>query len=147
MSNLKNIENLKELNQNNKIKTIDINDNINNKNNSILSILIEKRGLDSFKINDLISFTQIKENEIKKFDELNNSLDNISDFDLEKSEYDSLSFNSLEENDDDKELENIIIFKSKLNNQRIEENKEFEFELDEEFEKIQRDILESKINQ
>ena len=95
---------------------------------------------------DLISFTQIKENEIKKFDELNNSLDNISDFDLEKSEYDSLSFNSSEENDD-KELENIIIFKSKLNNQRIEENKEFEFELDEEFEKIQRDILESKINQ
>ena len=146
MSNLKNIENLKELNQNKKIKTIDINDNINNKNNTILSILIEKRGLDSFKINDLISFTQIKENEIKKFDELNNSLDNISDFDLEKSEYDSLSFNSSEENDD-KEIENIIIFKSKLNNQRIEENKEFEFELDEEFEKIQREILESKINQ
>ena len=107
---------------------------------------MEKRGLDSFKINDLISFTQIKENEIKKFDELNDSLDNISDFDLEKSEYDSLSFNSSEENDD-KEIENIIIFKSKLNNQRIEENKEFEFELDEEFEKIQREILESKINQ
>ena len=98
------------------------------------------------RINDLISFTQIKENEIKKFDELNDSLDNISDFDLEKSEYDSLSFNSSEENDD-KEIENIIIFKSKLNNQRIEENKEFEFELDEEFEKIQREILESKINQ
>ena len=146
MSDLKNFENLKELNKNNKIETIDINDNINNKNNSILSILMEKRGLDSFKINDLISFTQIKENEIKKFDELNNSLDNISDFDLEKSEYDSLSFNSSEENDD-KEIENIIIFKSKLNNQRIEENKEFEFELDEEFEKIQREILESKINQ
>ena len=146
MSDLKNFENLKELNKNNKIETIDINDNINNKNNSILSILMEKRGLDSFKINDLISFTQIKENEIKKFDELNDSLDNISDFDLEKSEYDSLSFNSSEENDD-KEIENIIIFKSKLNNQRIEENKEFEFELDEEFEKIQREILESKINQ
>ena len=146
MSDLKNFENLKELNKNNKIETIDINDNINNKKNSILSILMEKRGLDSFKINDLISFTQIKENEIKKFDELNDSLDNISDFDLEKSEYDSLSFNSSEENDD-KEIENIIIFKSKLNNQRIEENKEFEFELDEEFEKIQREILESKINQ
>ena len=107
-------------------------------------MLIENRqGTSKNKINSN-TFIQINEKEINKLDELNNSLSNISDFDLEKEdESDSSSFNSLE-NDDDSNIENIIIKKSSIDYQIIENNKEYEFELDKEFEEIQKEIFREK---
>ena len=118
--------------------------NIRINNYSILSLLIEnKQGTSKNKINSN-TFIQINEKEINKLDELNNSLSNISDFDLEKEdESDSSSFNSLE-NDDDSNIENIIIKKSSIDYQIIENNKEYEFELDKEFEEIQKEIFREK---
>ena len=118
--------------------------NIRINNYSILSLLIEnKQGTSKNKINSN-TFIQINEKEINKLDELNNSLSNISDFDLEKEdESDSSSFNSLE-NDDDSNIENIIIKKSSIDYQIIENNKEYKFELDKEFEEIQKEIFREK---
>lgn len=125
-------------------KIIENTKNIRINNYSILSLLIENRqGTSKNKINSN-TFIQINEKEINKLDELNNSLSNISDFDLEKEdESDSSSFNSLE-NDDDSNIENIIIKKSSIDYQIIENNKEYEFELDKEFEEIQKEIFREK---
>ena len=121
-------------------------DNFKNKHirtNSILSILSENKLRKSIKTLDSNSFIQIRDSEITKFDELNNSLSNISNFDLEKGEdeNDSFSFNSLKDYDDQNE-ENIIITHSKLNYHRKDE--EYELELDKEFEEIEKTILMNK---
>ena len=121
-------------------------DNFKNKHirtNSILSILSENKLRKSIKTLDSNSFFQIRDSEITKFDELNNSLSNISNFDLEKGEdeNDSFSFNSLKDYDDQNE-ENIIITHSKLNYHRKDE--EYELELDKEFEEIEKTILMNK---
>ena len=121
-------------------------DNFKNKHirtNSILSILSENKLRKSIKTLDSNSFIQIRDSEITKFDELNNSLSNISNFDLEKGEdeNDSFSFNSLKDYDDQNE-ENIIITHSKLNYHK--EDEEYELELDKEFEEIEKTILMNK---
>ena len=76
-------------------------------------------------------------NEVKKFDELNNSLSDISEFDLEKSEEEKSEFNSSEE--DDSFIEEEIIFKKeKLNRKKLDA--EYEIELDKELENIMQEL-------
>ena len=73
--------------------------------------------------------------EIKKFDELNNSLSDISDFDLEEEKDENKSdFNSEEDNNDFEEEEIIIKNKKIINNKK--NDLEYEIELDKEFEDI-----------
>ena len=136
-----NQKNIKELTENQKIENNNI---IKVKNYSILSLLIEKKQGTTLKTINSNSFIQINEKEINKIDELNNSLSYISDFDLEKEdESDSSSFNSLE--NDEKNIENIIIIKkSNVDYDIIENNREYEFELDKEFEEIQKEIFREK---
>ena len=123
------------------IKKSETYNNNNLKNNSILSILMENKKRTSLKTIDSNSFIKIKDYEINKFDELNNSLSDISNFALEKEEEnDSLSFNSSREDPNDKDLIKIIT-KSKLYNNNKGQSNEYEFELDKEFQEIEKYLL------
>ena len=77
-------------------------------------------------------------NEVKKFDELNNSLSDISEFDLEKSEEEKSEFNSSEEDDSFIEDQEIIFKKEKLNRKKLDA--EYEIELDKELEDIMQEL-------
>ena len=80
--------------------------------------------------------------EIKKFDELNNSLDDISNFDLEEEKNENKSdFNSEEDNDNDEfEEEEIITKNKKIINFNNKNDSEYEIELEKEFEDIMKSI-------
>ena len=79
-------------------------------------------------------------NSIKKFDELNKSLSEISDFDLEGNEKKS-DFNSSEdENDDDFDDEEEIIFKSRRKINFKKYDKEFEMQLDKDLKEIMNEL-------
>ena len=83
---------------------------------------------------DCIKFFDYKFESIKKFDEFNQSMGDISDFDLEGDDEETKSiFNSSEEDNDIEEEEIIIKSKSRINKQY---NKEYEIQLDKEFEEI-----------
>ena len=77
-------------------------------------------------------------NEVKKFDELNNSLSDISEFDLEKSEDEKSKFNSSEEDDSFIEDQEIIFKKEKMNHKKLDV--EYEIELDKEMENIMKEL-------
>ena len=94
---------------------------MNNKNEySILSLLIEdnknNKRKNSLNTADTEILTQIKLDynfkELKKFDELNHSLSEISEFDLEKNDQDKYDFNSSQDNNS--ELEEEIIIKKRI---------------------------------
>ena len=76
--------------------------------------------------------------EVKKFDELNNSLSDISEFDLEKSEDEKSEFNSSEEDDSFIEDQEIIFKKEKMNHKKFDV--EYEIELDKEMENIMKEL-------
>ena len=76
--------------------------------------------------------------EVKKFDELNNSLSDISEFDLEKSEDEKSEFNSSEEDDSFIEDQEIIFKKEKMNHKKLDV--EYEIELDKEMENIMKEL-------
>ena len=79
-------------------------------------------------------------NSIKKFDELNKSLSEISDFDLEGNEKKS-DFNSFkDENDDDFDDEEEIIFKSRRKINFKKYDKEFEMQLDKDLKEIMNEL-------
>ena len=119
----------------------------NIKNYSILSILKERNKRSSLKSENSSNFN-FKENEIKKFDELNNSLRKISNFDLEKEEEcrkESFSFNSSK--NDDGESGNVefeLITEEKIGNYRNDDKMDYELELNKEFEEIEKEILMKK---
>lgn len=71
---------------------------------------------------------------VKKFDEFNKSLGDISDFDLEGDEETKSIFNSSEEEDYDIDEEVIIIKSKNRVNKKID--KEYEIQLDMEFDEI-----------
>ena len=72
--------------------------------------------------------------EIKRFDELNNSMSDISDFDLENDKKDNVSeFNSSEE--DNSEFEEIKI-KTKKDKYKRKSDSDFYFDLEKEYENI-----------
>ena len=110
---------------------------------SILSMIRENNRKNSTKTVYSSSYIKLKEYEINKFDELNKSFGNISNFDLEKEDdINDLSFNSSEDDEEFGALE--IIISKKINKKNKDKNKEFEIELDKEFEEIKKEINKNK---
>ena len=110
---------------------------------SILSMIRENNRKNSTKTVYSSSYIKLKEYEINKFDELNKSFGNISNFDLEKEDdINDLSFNSSEDDEEFEALE--IIISKKINKKNKDKNKEFEIELDKEFEEIKKEINKNK---
>ena len=131
---------------NEKIENFSDVNNIKHKNFSILSMLRDNKHRLSLKTTDTFSFIQLKDYEINKFDELNDSLSNISNFDLEEEEENnSSSFNSSEDNDEDDDSENLEVIqkKSKIKYDNKDKN-EYEIKLDKEFQEIKRELLKGK---
>ena len=120
--------------------------NMNNRHQGcILSLLIknynEKRN--SFKTTDTNIFMPYNPNykfsEIKRFDELNNSLSDISDFDLENQiNKDKSEFNSSEE-DNSEEGEEIVIHNKQVFNKKKYDS-EYENELEKDFKEILKEL-------
>jgi len=143
----------KDFGGNNSIKKLDNDDSKMNeeyiKNFSILSILKDSNKNSSLKSKNSLSNFNFKENEIKKFDELNTSLRKISNFDLEKEEEnrkESFSFCS-SKNDDDGENGNVefeLITEEKIGNYHNDDKFQYELELNKEFEEIEKEILMKK---
>ena len=143
----------KDFGENNSIKKFENVDSEKNdgsiKNYSILSILKNRKINSSLKSENSSNFN-FKESEIKKFDELNNSLRKISNFDLEKGEEyrkESFSFCS-SKNDDDGENNTVefeLITKEKIGNYHNDDKIQYELELNKEFEEIEKEILLKKI--
>ena len=128
------------------------NDFINTKNNkskgAILSLLANKndKKKNSFITVDSILKTPILEysfDEIKRFDELNNSLSDISEFDLEKEREDVSEFNSSEDESDDSE-DIKIEQKGRRNSKRKENYNEFENEIEQEYKEILNQLHKEK---
>ena len=142
----------KDFGENNSIKKLENVDSEKNdgsiKNYSILSILKNRKINSSLKSENSSNFN-FKESEIKKFDELNNSLRKISNFDLEKGEEyrkESFSFCS-SKNDDDGENNTVefeLITKEKIGNYHNDDRIQYELELNKEFEEIEKEILMKK---
>ena len=117
---------------------------INNKHQGcILLSLINKREhkKNSLKTVDTNIFTPVNLdynlNELEKFDEFNNSLNIISDFDLENYTDDNKSeFNSSENDFSESENEEIIIKTKKIFNKK--EDFEYDNELEKDFEEIKK---------
>ena len=131
---------------NEKIENFSDVNNIKHKNFSILSMLRDNKHRLSLKTTDTFSFIQLKDYEINKFDELNDSLSSISNFDLEEEEENnSSSFNSSEDNDEDDDNENLEVIqkKSKIKYDNKDKN-EYEIKLDKEFQEIKRELLKGK---
>ena len=121
----------------------------NNKNKgAILSLLANKndKKKNSLRTVDSILKTSNLEysfDEIKRFDELNNSLSDISEFDLEKEKEDTSEFNSSEDESDDSE--DIKIEKKERRNFIRKENyDEFENEIEKEYKEILNQLHKEK---
>ena len=121
----------------------------NNKNKgAILSLLANKndKKKNSLRTVDSILKTSNLEysfDEIKRFDELNNSLSDISEFDLEKEKEDTSEFNSSEDESDDSE--DIKIEKKERRNFNRKENyDEFENEIEKEYKEILNQLHKEK---
>ena len=121
----------------------------NNKNKgAILSLLANKndKKKNSLRTVDSIlktSYLEYSFDEIKKFDELNNSLSDISEFDLEKEKEDTSEFNSSEDESDDSE--DIKIEKKERRNFNRKENyDEFENEIEKEYKEILNQLHKEK---
>ena len=121
-----------------------VKNSINKKHHgSILSLLIKSDDRkSSLKTTDSdifqSSFLDYKIKEIKKFDELNNSLSDISEFDLENynEENDKSEFNSSEEDSNGEFVDEEIIFKRRRNYNIRKYDSEYENELEKNFEEI-----------
>ena len=131
---------------NEKIENFSDVNNIKHKNFSILSMLRDNKHRLSLKTTDTFSFIQLKNYEINKFDELNDSLSNISNFDLEEEEENnSSSFNSSEDKDEDDDSENLEVIKKKSKiKYDCKDKNEYEIKLDKEFQEIKRELLKGK---
>ena len=81
--------------------------------------------------------------EIKRFDEFNDSLSNISEFDLEKDNEDNSEFNSSEEDNNDSGVEFIEI-KSRKKIYGKENDIEYEIQLEKECDEIVNKLIEKK---
>ena len=110
---------------------------------TILSLLMKNKNNDKRRPSCKTSFTDTiigfnfnyNSKEINQFDELNNSLSGISDFDLEKDKDDIKSeFNSSEENNSSIEEEEIFV-KNKRKKEK-KEDVEYEIELEKDYEEI-----------
>ena len=136
------------------IKESKINNNniFNPEKKLILSFLLEKKSCNSLKTFNTTFFDNnnyLNNYSIKKFDEKNTSLSDISDFNLEQDENDISLFNSLEDNNENylssEEEINIISKSKKIFNHKEynddDDDDEFLLVLEEEFEEIKKKIL------
>ena len=128
----------------------------NIENYNILSFLMNNKkeisALENTHSNSLTSFNfDYEENSVKKFDEFNMSLNNISLFDLEEEEKENdgnSSFNSLdysleeENNEENEEIEQILEYELDILQKEDENDEQYEFELNKDFEQIEKEILE-----
>ena len=140
---------LKETNEQiNKPMNILKNSELNTHKNSILSLLTNKnKRRSSNKTADSNIYIPLSFdydfNEIKRFDELNKSLSDISDFDLEKDDdEDKSDFNSSEDESDFDEEE--ILNKEKTINNIKKYDSEYEKELEKEYEEIENELNKRK---
>ena len=126
-------------------KLDDVNKSENkNHQGSLLSLLLKNNNIrnDSLKT---FNFSKYKRfsldyniNELKRFDELNNSMSDISDFDLENDKNDNISeFNSSDDNFS--ELEEIKI-KSRIVSKKRNSDCEFYKDLEKEYENILKEL-------
>ena len=101
--------------------------------------------------NSLTSFNfDYEENSVKKFDEFNKSLNNISFFDLEEEEKKNdgnSSFNSLEysleeeNNEENEEIEQILEYELDILQKEDDNDGQYEKELKKDYEQIEKAIL------
>ena len=116
--------------------------NLNPNNKCILSILLNKKDRRRNSVETVdTNLIELKNydydfKEIKRFDELNKSLSNISEFDLEEDKNDNKSdFNSSEDENSESDCEEIII-KTNIKDRRMKEDIEYDLELEKEYEEI-----------
>ena len=128
----------------------------NIENYIILSFLMNNKkeisSLENTHLNSLTSFNfDYEENSVKKFDEFNMSLNNISLFDLEEEEKENdgnSSFNSLdysleeENNEENEEIEQILEYELDILQKEDENDDQYETELKKDYEQIEKEILE-----
>jgi len=141
----------KDLEEKTSINKLENEDSIMNeeyiKNFSILSILKERNKDSSIKSRKSLTNFNFKENEIKRFDELNTSLRKISNFDLEKEEEcrkESFSFSSSKNDGNDNSVEFELITEEKIGDYQKDDKMQYELELNKEFEEIEKEILKKK---
>ena len=136
-------ENSRIINKNEIVNKSNNNDFIKECKYSILSLLIESnKSKDSFNtsssyISKIDNFNYNYDSN-QKFDEINRSLSDISDFNLEEKEDISL-FNSSEEENVIEEKEIISKSKKELNNKKYE-NDDFENEIENEFKDLLKEL-------
>ena len=136
-------ENSRIINKNEIVNKSNNNDFIKECKYSILSLLIESnKSKDSFNtsssyISKIDNFNYNYDSN-QKFDEINRSLSDVSDFNLEEKEDISL-FNSSEEENVIEEKEIISKSKKELNNKKYE-NDDFENEIENEFKDLLKEL-------
>ena len=127
----------------------------NIENYFILSFLLNTKkeisALENTHSNSLTSFNLVyEENSVKKFDEFNNSLNNISFFDLEEEEkkndgntsFDSLDYSLEEENNEEnEEIEQILEYELDILQKEDDNDRQYEDELNKDYEQIEKAIL------
>ena len=130
----------------------------NIENYNILSFLVSSRKevnvLEKTQSQSLTSFNfDYKENSVKKFDEFNKSLNDISFFDLEEEEKEkdaNSSFNSLEysleeeNNEENEEIEQILELEMDIIQKEDNNEENYEIELKKDYEQIEKEILDHK---
>ena len=136
-------ENSRIINKNEIVNKSNNNDFIKECKYSILSLLIESnKSKDSFNTSSSyisrIDILNYNYDSNQKFDEINRSLSDISDFNLEEKEDISL-FNSSEEENVIEEKEIISKSKKELNNKKYE-NDDFENEIENEFKDLLKEL-------
>ena len=136
-------ENSRIINKNEIVNKSNNNDFIKECKYSILSLLIESnKSKDSFNTSSSyisrIDILNYNYDSNQKFDEINRSLSDVSDFNLEEKEDISL-FNSSEEENVIEEKEIISKSKKELNNKKYE-NDDFENEIENEFKDLLKEL-------
>ena len=136
-------ENSRIINKNEIVNKSNNNDFIKECKYSILSLLIESnKSKDSFNTSSSyisrIDNLNYNYDSNQKFDEINRSLSDVSDFNLEEKEDISL-FNSSEEDNVIEEKEIISKSKKELNNKKYE-NDDFENEIENEFKDLLKEL-------
>ena len=136
-------ENSRIINKNEIVNKSNNNDFIKECKYSILSLLIESnKSKDSFNTSSSyisrIDNLNYNYDSNQKFDEINRSLSDVSDFNLEEKEDISL-FNSSEEENVIEEKEIISKSKKELNNKKYE-NDDFENEIENEFKDLLKEL-------
>ena len=126
-------------------------ENLIDSENSVLSLLLKKddkrysvKTVNTNFLNKKILDLNLKE--IKRFDEVNSSLSDISDFDLEKEKDENKSeFNSSEDGNIESDNDEEIFSKHKIKKERNENDYKYEIQIEKEYEEIAKNFNIKKI--